>query len=46
MKNSTIPYGYSMQNGQTVVVAAEKDVVKRIYLGYLPDHRRTESPRP
>ena len=35
MKNSTIPYGYSMQNGQTVVVAAEKDVVKRIYLGYL-----------
>ena len=35
MKNSTIPYGYSMQNGQTVVVAAEKDVVKRIYLDYL-----------
>lgn len=35
MKNSTILYGYSMQNGQTVVVAAEKDVVKRIYLGYL-----------
>ena len=35
MKNATIPYGYSMQDGKIIIDTAEKVVVNRIYSNYL-----------